>query len=131
VDILIPAAMENQLTDENVSKINQRVKFIVEGANGPTTPEADALIEARKIFLIPDFLANAGGVICSYFEVVQSNMNYYWEKEEVLGKLDAKMTSAFHEVNNMTQKRKLSMRDAAYLIAISRVAQACHDRGWV
>jgi glutamate dehydrogenase len=131
VDILIPAALENQLTLENVTKINPRVKFIVEGANGPTVPEADTIIEDRKIFLVPDFLANAGGVICSYFEVVQSNMNYYWDREEVLGKLDAKMTTAFHEVYNMSQKRKFSMRDAAYVIAISRVAQACRDRGWV
>jgi glutamate dehydrogenase len=131
VDILIPAALENQLTKDNVKKINSRVKFIIEGANGPTTPEADAIIEERKISLIPDFLANAGGVICSYFEVVQSNMNYYWEKEEVLGKLDAKMTSAFHEVSDISSKRKLSMRDTAYVIAISRVAQACRDRGWV
>jgi glutamate dehydrogenase (NAD(P)+) len=131
VDILIPAALENQLTHNNVKKLNPRVKFIIEGANGPTTPEADAAIESRKISLIPDFLANAGGVICSYFEVVQSNMNYYWDKEEVLGKLDSKITKAFHEVSSMSRKRKLSMRDAAYIISISRVAQACRDRGWV
>lgn len=131
VDILIPAAMENQITGENVKKINPRVKFIVEGANGPTTPEADSIIEEKNIFCIPDFLANAGGVICSYFEVVQSNMNYYWEKEEVLSKLDNKITTSFHDVYTMSRKRKLSMRDAAYVISISRVAQACRDRGWV
>jgi glutamate dehydrogenase (NAD(P)+) len=131
VDILIPAALENQITAENVDKINKRVRLIAEGANGPTTPEADKVIESRGIFMIPDFLANAGGVTCSYFEQVQSNMNYYWEKDEVLGKLDVKMTSAFQAVSELARKRKVYMRDAAYFIAVNRVAQACHDRGWV
>ncbi len=130
-DILLPSAIENQITAENVVKIDNKVKLIGEGANGPTTPEADKIIAERNIFMIPDFLANAGGVTCSYFEQVQSNMNYYWEKDEVLGKLDVKMTSAFHAVNELSKKRKLYMRDAAYVIAISRVAQACKDRGWV
>jgi glutamate dehydrogenase (NAD(P)+) len=107
------------------------VKIVAEGANGPTTPEADAVLAERNIFVIPDFLANAGGVICSYFEQVQSNMNYYWEKEDVLGKVDVKITSAFISVSELARKRKLFMRDAAYVIAISRVAQACKDRGWV
>jgi glutamate dehydrogenase len=131
VDILIPAAIENQITADTVNKIKKNVKIIAEGANGPTTPEADKVITERGIFMIPDFLANAGGVTCSYFEQVQSNMNYFWEKDEVLGKLDVKMTSAFHAVSDLAKKRKLYMRDAAYLIAISRVAQACKDRGWV
>ncbi len=131
VDILIPAALENQIRGDNVGKISQKVKVIVEGANGPTTPEADKTIEERKIFLIPDFLANAGGVTCSYFEQVQSNMNYYWEKEEVLDKLDTKMTSAFEAVYNFAKERNLYMRDAAYVIAVNRVAQACKDRGWI
>jgi glutamate dehydrogenase len=131
VDILMPNAIENQITGENVNKISKKVRVIAEGANGPTTPEADKVIHERGIFLIPDFLANAGGVTCSYFEQVQCNMNYYWEKDEVLGKLDVKMTSAFHAVRELAQKRKIYMRDAAYLIAISRVAQACRDRGWV
>ena len=131
VDILIPAALEHQITDANVNKISRQVKVIAEGANGPTTPEADAVIAARSIFMIPDFLANAGGVTCSYFEQVQSNMNYYWEKEEVLGKLDVKMTSAFFSVSELARKRKLYMRDAAYVISVGRVAQACKDRGWV
>ena len=130
-DILLPCAIENQITAENAEKIDNKVKLIGEGANGPTTPEADKIIEERKIFLIPDFLANAGGVTCSYFEQVQSNMNYYWEKDEVLGKLDVKMTAAFQAVSELAKKRKLYMRDAAYVIAISRVAQACKDRGWV
>ncbi|MGD0310398.1 MAG: glutamate dehydrogenase, partial [Acidobacteriota bacterium] len=97
----------------------------------PTTPEADATLKERGVFVIPDFLANAGGVTCSYFELVQSNMNFYWEKDEVLQKLDVKMTSAFHAVHELAVKNKLFMRDAAYIIAISRVAQACRDRGWV
>jgi glutamate dehydrogenase len=131
VDILIPAAMENQITGENVDKISKKVKLIAEGANGPTTPEADKVIQERGIFLIPDFLANAGGVTCSYFEQVQSNMNYFWEKDEVLGKLDTKMTSAFIAVSDLAKKQNLYMRDAAYVISIGRVAQACKDRGWV
>ena len=130
-DILIPAALENQITSENVKRISERVKIIAEGANGPTTPEADAVIQERGIFVIPDFLANAGGVTCSYFEQVQSNMNYFWERDEVLGKLDVKMTAAFIAVSELARKRKLSMRDAAYVIAVDRVAQACRDRGWV
>jgi glutamate dehydrogenase (NAD(P)+) len=131
VDILIPAAIEHQITADNVKKIGKRVKIIAEGANGPTTPEADKVIHERGIFLIPDFLANAGGVTCSYFEQVQSNMNYYWEKDEVLGKLDLKMTAAYLSVSELARKRKLFMRDAAYVISVSRVAQACKDRGWV
>jgi len=131
VDILIPAALEHQITGENVNQISEKVKIIAEGANGPTTPEADAVIEKRNIFLIPDFLANAGGVTCSYFEQVQSNMNYFWEKDDVLQRLDTKMTSAFNAVSELARKKKLYMRDAAYVISISRVAQACRDRGWV
>jgi glutamate dehydrogenase len=131
VDILIPAALENQINGDNVAKISKRVRIIAEGANGPTSPEADHVLHERKTFVIPDFLANAGGVTCSYFEQVQSNMNYYWELDEVLGKLDVKMTSAFLAVSELSKKRKLYMRDAAYLISISRVAQACRDRGWV
>ncbi|MCU0585762.1 MAG: Glu/Leu/Phe/Val dehydrogenase [Desulfobacterales bacterium] len=131
VDILLPAALENQIGGENAAKISGRVKLIAEGANGPTTPEADQVIKKKNIFLVPDFLANAGGVTCSYFEQVQCNMNYFWDKEEVLGKLDTKMTSAFGSVYAMARDRKLYMRDAAYVIAINRVAQACHERGWV
>jgi glutamate dehydrogenase (NAD(P)+) len=131
VEILIPAALENQITSENVGQIGRNVKLIAEGANGPTTPDADKVIHERGIFMIPDFLANAGGVTCSYFEQVQSNMNYYWEKDEVLGKLDVKMTSAFLSVHEVAAKQKIYMRDAAYVIAIGRVAHACKDRGWI
>jgi glutamate dehydrogenase (NAD(P)+) len=131
VDILIPCALENQITRDNAGEISKSVKMIVEGANGPTTPEADVVLRERGIFVIPDFVANAGGVTCSYFEQVQSNMNYFWEIDEVLGKLDVKMTSAFIAVSELARKQKLYMRDAAYVLAVNRVAQACHDRGWV
>jgi glutamate dehydrogenase len=131
VDILIPAAIENQITGDNVGKIHPRVKIIAEGANGPTTPEADQRLQQKGIFVIPDFLANAGGVTCSYFEQVQGNMNYYWDQDEVLGKLDVVMTSAFLAVSDLARRQKLFMRDAAYVIAINRVAKACRDRGWV
>lgn len=131
VDILLPCALENQVREDNVTKISKKVKIIAEGANGPTTPEADKVIQEKGIFVIPDFLANAGGVTCSYFEQVQCNMNYYWERDEVLGKLDVKMTSAYLAVSELARKKNLYMRDAAYVISISRVAQACKDRGWV
>jgi glutamate dehydrogenase (NAD(P)+) len=131
VDILIPAAIENQITGANVEKINKRVKLVVEGANGPTTPEADAVLSKRGIFVIPDFLANAGGVTCSYFEQVQCNMNYFWDRDDVLNKLDAKMTAAYHSVSDLARKQKLYMRDAAYVVAVNRVAAACRSRGWV
>jgi glutamate dehydrogenase (NAD(P)+) len=131
VEILLPAALENQITADSVQKISKAVKVVAEGANGPTTPEADGIIHERGIFHIPDFLANAGGVTCSYFEQVQSNMNYYWEKDEVLGKLDLKMTAAFIAVQNLAERQKLPMRDAAYVISVGRVVQACRDRGWL
>jgi glutamate dehydrogenase len=131
VDILIPAALEHQITADNVAGIGKRVKVVVEGANGPTTPEADAVLHERGVFMIPDLLANSGGVTCSYFEQVQSNMNYYWEHEEVLGKLDLKMTSAYMAVSELARRNKLYMRDAAYVLAVNRVASACRDRGWV
>jgi glutamate dehydrogenase len=130
-DILLPCALENQVNAETVKKIKPRVKIIAEGANGPTTPEADAVIKSRGIFIIPDFLANAGGVTCSYFEQVQCNMNFFWTKEEVLTRLDDKMTAAFRAVSELARDRKLYMRDAAYVISVSRVANACRDRGWV
>jgi len=131
VDILVPAALENQITADNVGKISDQVKVVAEGANGPTTPEADKVLDEKGIFIIPDFLANAGGVTCSYFEQVQSNMNYFWAKDEVLGKLDVKMTAAFIAVNDFSKSNNLNMRDAAYVISVDRVAQACKDRGWV
>lgn len=131
VDILLPAALENSITKENVTRIKSSVKIIACGANGPITPEADDVLEKQGIVVIPDFLANAGGVVCSYFEQVQSNQNYYWTKEEVLGKLDNKMTDAFYAVWQLAKRRKIRVSDAAYMIAISRVAEACKLRGWV
>ena len=131
VTVLIPAAQENMINGDNVNKIKPSVKLIAEGANGPTTPEADLVIQKKGIYLVPDFLANAGGVTCSYFEQVQCNTNYFWEKDEVLTKLDQKMTNAFKAVSSLARARKLYMRDAAYMISIKRVAEACHLRGWV
>ena len=131
VDILLPSALENQITTETMKKVSKQVKIIGEGANGPTTVDADLMIQKRGIFMIPDFLCNAGGVTTSYFEQVQCNMNYYWPKEEVLEKLDHKMTLAFNAVYNLASKENLYMRDAAYRIAIKRVADAVKMRGWV
>ena len=131
VDLLIPAALENQIRSDNVEKIAKRLKILAEGANSPTTPEADQFLGNRGIFIIPDFLANAGGPICSYLEQVQSNTNYYWGKDEVLGQLDVKMTSAYIDVSDFARSNQLSMRDAAYMIGVDRVAQACRARGWV
>jgi glutamate dehydrogenase (NAD(P)+) len=131
VDLLVPAALENQVTDANVTKIHRRVKLIAEGANGPTTIDADKVIRAKGIFLVPDFLCNAGGVTCSYFEQVQSNTNHYWGLNEVLSQLEYKMTSGFKAVSELARKKNIYQRDAAYMIAISRVAEACRLRGWV
>jgi len=131
VDILLPCALENQITVNSFPRISKKVKVICEGANGPTAPECDSLIKERGIFLVPDFLANAGGVTCSYFEQVQCNTNYFWSKEEVLEKLKFKMTSAFQAVYKLSKEKNLYMRDAAYVIAINRVAEAVILRGWV
>ncbi len=131
VDILIPAALENQINGETAGAINGKVRVVAEGANGPTTPEGDAILKEKRIHLIPDFLANAGGVTCSYFEQVQCNMNYFWKKDEVLTKLDLKMTDAYDAVSELSRTRNVYMRDSAYMIAISRVAEAVKMRGWV
>ncbi|PWB70010.1 MAG: glutamate dehydrogenase [Holophagae bacterium] len=130
VQVLIPAAIENQVTAETVKRVHRNVKIIAEGANGPTTPEADAVLKERGVYVIPDFLANAGGVTCSYFEQVQCNTNFFWPKVEVLQRLDQKMTSAFNAVADLADDAGEYMRDAAYMIAIQRVATACHLRGW-
>jgi len=131
VDILIPAALENSITKEKTKDIHPSVKIVICGANGPVTPEAEDILTKKDLIVIPDFLANAGGVVCSYFEQVQSNQNYYWTKEEALGKLDNKMTDAFYKVWDLAQRKKLRISDAAYMIAIQRVAEACKLRGWV
>ncbi len=130
-DVLIPAALEGQINGETVKKVSDRVKIVAEGANGPTTPEADAVLERKGVFVIPDFLCNAGGVTVSYFESVQNDMNYYWSKEEVLEKLDFKLTSAFESVLNLSVSEKVYMRDAAYMVSIARVVEAMQLRGWI
>ncbi len=130
-DILIPAALESQINVDTVNLIHPRVKLIAEGANGPTTPEADEVIRQRDIFVIPDFLCNAGGVITSYFESVQNDMNFYWSKEEVFQRLDSRVTTAFHGVLDMSLKEEVNMRDAAYMVAIDRVVKAMQLRGWI
>lgn len=131
VDILVPAAMENQITAENVKKVNDRVRVVAEGANAPTHPEADIILNQRGILVIPDLLANAAGLVSSYFEQVQSNMNYYWRKEEVLGKLDVQITSAYYQVRELAHSRNIPLRDAASVIGVAKTARACQERGWV
>ncbi len=131
VDVLIPAALEGQITGETVQMISKRVRLVAEGANGPTTPEADEVFKSRGVFVIPDFLCNAGGVTVSYFESVQNDMNYYWTKTEVLERLDTKMTIAFEGVLEMAKNDQVNMRDAAYMVAIARVVKAMELRGWL
>lgn len=131
VDILIPAALENQITPAVFSQISKQVKIICEAANGPVTPDCDPLIRERNMMLLPDFLCNAGGVTCSYFEQVQCNNNYFWDKDEVIEKLNYAMKKAFYAVYDLAKERDLYLRDAAYVIAINRVANAVKLRGWV
>lgn len=131
VDILMPCALEGQVNAETVKSISDRVKIIAEGANGPTTLEADRFFEARGIFLIPDTLCNAGGVTVSYFEGVQNDMNYYWSREEVIDRLNNKLTRAFADVLKVAEAEKIYMRDAAYIVAIDRVVKAMKERGWL
>ena len=131
VDILIPAALESQITPEVFPQISKQVCIICEAANGPTTPDCDPLIQERGILLIPDFLANAGGVTVSYFEQVQGNMNYFWSYDEVIEKLNTSMSKAFRAVYELSKERNIYMRDAAYIIAIDKVHKAMKQRGWV
>jgi glutamate dehydrogenase len=130
-EVLIPGALEGQITGETVKRISDRVRILAEGANGPTTPEADEVLKSRSIFNIPDFLCNAGGVTTSYFESVQNDMNYYWPKDEVLQRLDTKITQAFNSVLETAEAEKVYMRDAAYMVAIGRVVKAMELRGWI
>ncbi len=129
VTVLFPAALENVITSANASKINCRISC--ELANGPTTPEADEILYEKNVFVLPDFLANAGGVTVSYFEQVQNNYNFYWPLNEVHQRLDEKMSRAFYGVYQMHQREKINMRQAAYLVSVARVAEACKLRGWV
>ncbi|HEY3246587.1 MAG TPA: Glu/Leu/Phe/Val dehydrogenase [Phycisphaerae bacterium] len=129
VDILYPSALENMITDANAARI--KAKIVCELANGPTTPEADAILHKNNVFVLPDFLANAGGVTVSYFEQVQNTYNYYWSLSDVHQQLDRKMTDAFNAVNKMRVSVSTHMRTAAYMVAVKRVAEACKLRGWV
>jgi glutamate dehydrogenase (NAD(P)+) len=129
VAVLFPSALENVITDSNAARV--KAKIVCELANGPTTPEADVILWKNGVFVLPDFLANAGGVTVSYFEQVQNAYNYYWSLDLVYSRLDEKMTKAFHDVYAMHQRHKINMREAAYLVSVSRVAEACKLRGWV
>ncbi|HEY7170586.1 MAG TPA: Glu/Leu/Phe/Val dehydrogenase [Vicinamibacterales bacterium] len=131
VDILIPAALEHQITDENVGRVHGRVRIVAEGANAPTTVGADRILDERGVLVIPDILANAGGVTCSYLEQVQGNANAYWRRDQVFHELDERLIAASRAVHDMADHGGLSLRDAAYLIAVDRVAKACRARGWV
>ncbi len=128
VQVLIPAALENAIHQENCERIKAR--FIAELANGPTTPEADAVLFAKKAVVLPDFLCNAGGVTVSYFEMVQNAYGYYWDESEVHQRLDQRMRSAFWKVHEVAQQHGIDYRKAAYLVAVSRVAEAVRLRGW-
>ncbi|MBU1322871.1 Glu/Leu/Phe/Val dehydrogenase [Patescibacteria group bacterium] len=127
VDVLVPAALENVITKENVNRV--RAKYIIEMANGPVTPEADEILHKKGIISIPDVLANAGGVTVSYFEWCQNNMGYYWEKEEVFKKLKVIMDKAFREVWRIYQTKKVNPRMAAYILAVDRVVKTMKMRG--
>jgi len=129
VDVLCPSALENQITGRNAGRI--KAKLVAEVANGPTTPDADPILYKNGIYLIPDFLCNAGGVTVSYFEQVQNAYNYYWEESEIYEKLDKIMTKAFGDVHTTARKHDVDNRVGAYLIAVSRVAEAMKLRGWV
>lgn len=131
VDVLIPSAVEGVVRADNVHNISRKVRIVAEGANGPCTPEADEYFKANGVFLIPDFLCNSGGVVCSYFEGVQNDMNYYWSEEEVNRKLDEKLTKAFSDVLTISVHKKVYMRDAAYMCALEKVFKAMKLRGWV
>ena len=129
VAVLFPAALENAITKENAPRIS--CKMLCELANGPTTPEADETLYDKGVIVLPDFLANAGGVTVSYLEQVQNTYNLYWGIEEIHWRLKEKMIRAFRSVHEMCQNKKINMRRAAYLVSVVRVAEACKLRGWV
>jgi glutamate dehydrogenase (NAD(P)+) len=127
VDVLIPAALEHQIRADNAPHV--RARMIVEGANGPTTPEADDILSDRGIIVVPDILANAGGVIVSYFEWVQDLQFFFWEEEEVNRNLERTMVRSFTDVWEFSQEQRVSLRLGAYMLAVDKVARAVHDRG--
>lgn len=129
VDVLIPAAVENVITEENAGSV--QATLIAEGANGPTTPDADEILIDKGIYIIPDFLCNAGGVTVSYFEWVQNRNRYYWSEDEVYERLDKKMTKAFRQVRSRAEQEGVDNRTAAYMVAVERVAETMKLRGWV
>ncbi|RPI01418.1 MAG: Glu/Leu/Phe/Val dehydrogenase [Zetaproteobacteria bacterium] len=129
VDILIPAAMEDMITEKNAAKV--KAKILAELANGPTTPEADEILYKNGVHVIPDFLCNAGGVTVSYFEMVQNSQMYCWDEKEVYERLEARMSAAYHSVLSTSKKYKINMRQAAYIRAVERVVEAMKLRGWV
>lgn len=129
VEVLFPSALENVITAENAANI--KANIVAELANGPTTPEADHILHERNVYVLPDFLCNAGGVTVSYFEWVQNAYGYYWPLETVHRRLDAKMTEAFYAVHQVAQAKNVHNRLAAYLVAVERVAEAAKLRGWV
>ncbi len=128
VDIIVPAALESQITKENADKVKAR--YIAEVANGPVTPEADEVLNEKGVFLTPDILTNAGGVTVSYFEWVQNNYGYYWTEEEVFQKLEKIMKQSFYDILEIKNSKKVDMRTAAYILAVGRVARAMELRGW-
>ena len=127
VDILLPCALENQLTADNADAV--QAKIVVEGANGPTTPEADEILARKGVVVVPDVLANAGGVTVSYFEWVQNQQAFFWEEEEVFSRLDRMMMRSFRDVYAVADREKCDLRMAAQILAVSRVAKAAHLRG--
>jgi glutamate dehydrogenase (NAD(P)+) len=129
VTVLFPSALEGVITSENAGRV--KAKIVAELANGPTTPEADRILFENNVYVIPDFLCNAGGVTVSYFEQVQDAYNFYWPIDEVYQRLDAKMTKAFHAVHEMSQAQHVHNRLGAYLVSVKRVAEAVATRGWV
>ncbi len=129
VTVLFPAALENVITGDNADSV--KAQIICELANGPTTPDADSILYDKNVIVLPDFLANAGGVTVSYFEQVQNTYNFYWEEKEVHWRLDETMKRAFRSVKEMSEKENINLREAAYLVSVARVAEACKLRGWV